>query len=147
MQHLNFRGVHHEEEDEDGASNITATYDSLYTNVFAGCTQAGNCHTTGAVPEDGPDFGGGKDDFYTKVVGVKSSAYDWDTGTCGEAELIKKSAANESLLAGSIVESVKNSFAVSGCTPATSNHTQANVFISGDAATALVAWINAGASK
>lgn len=132
-------------EDTDGTS-VQPSFSSLYVNVFQGCTSAGACHGgSGTQPDVGGwDFPTSPDEFYTKVVDKTPADHGW-IASCDSTKLINPGSAVTSLIAGSMVTSVYDTWQGSPCVPAHSNKEALNLLISGDNATALTNWINDGA--
>jgi len=143
---------------ESSDDKIEATYSSLWDNVFNSC--AVGCHLPTATngTEDGPDLST-KTLFYANTVN-KTIGTDYPswirTGDCDSVNLIKQpGSTNESLIAGSLIQSVADSISANfqnsngqSCTNAFGVHETLNVTLSDQSTiNALSAWINDGAPE
>ena len=128
---------------------VEATYSSLWDNAFSDCSVA--CHSPSATngTEDGPDLSS-KTLFYANTIG-KTIAVDYlawiRTGNCDTVSLISTGDANQSLVLGSLVQSVSDSISATFmCTSAFNLHEVEKVTLSDQATIdALTQWINDGA--
>jgi len=135
----------------DDKTTYTEMWDSLFNTCSTGCHSLSATNGT----EQGPDFSS-KELFYTNTIN-KTVATDYQnwvdiggrTGDCDSVNLITPGNANESLVVGSLVQTVSDRIAAdNNCTTTYSLHEPLFVTITDQATIdALIEWINDGAQN
>ena len=134
--------------DTSQATVATASFDALWTTVFA--PQCGACHGAGTNSGTlgGPDLRTA-DAFFSGIVGKKGTDYaDWDTlqknrEGCLDYELIKAGSASQSV----VVAVLDSSVSLAGCTIKSHRDAPQSVCITASNLTKLKEWIDAGATR
>ena len=137
------------EEADKAASkdSVEATFSSLYNAELKNCGGA-NCHNRAAGRDD-LDFSS-KEKAYASIVGVARSEYtdiSESNFACDAAILVEPGQPNASLVAGALVEKIRDQFTVAGCTPNLTGHIELQAEISAAAQEALIKWIENGAKN
>ena len=132
------------EEQINNTTSSTPSYHYLYSSVFSACRSEFHSPNAINVVDIGIDFSNQRESYdamFDKTT-KKSSVTVQDD--CSNIKLIALNNANNSLLAGSIVESIEVS--LDPCTPSLSVHTAEQELPSLTNQQLILYWINAGAS-
>ena len=130
-------------------TKIEATLTSLWDNKFSSCADV--CHKSGHEDtQDGPDLSS-KTNFYNNMVD-KSVDVDYPnwikSGTCTSHKLIEPNNADNSVLTATMVSSVSDSMAATGCVTSYALHLTNNQTITNqELIDALEQWIDNGAQN
>jgi hypothetical protein len=132
---------------EDKAKTTTeATYDSLWTNVFA--DHCGSCHgvMTNSNTLGGPDMRT-KDAFYANMINKKGTDYpEWDTFQTNRSDCMSFPFISAGLPERSLIVAIFDPSSAP-CTVKSHRESPQSISLSSDDLASLKTWITNGASK